>query len=189
MRSLFVAAGLALCSGSVLAADFGVGITARSDDGILYVPINVSKTFRIEPSIRYVSSDLELSEDGDLVSQDTDSVELGIGVFGLKQVTDAAHIYYGARLAYVDTESTTLQPTFGNQVRTESSQDGYRVGPTFGFEYLFGGHFSVGGEVSYTFLDLEGESTTTLGDFVLLQSGVEQKTQGTQTRLIFRYMF
>ncbi|HEY0940484.1 MAG TPA: hypothetical protein VGE08_10345 [Steroidobacter sp.] len=188
MRSLFVAAGLALCSGSVLAADFGVGITARSDDGILYVPINVSKTFRIEPSIRYISSDIELSEDGDLVSQDSDTVELGIGVFGLKQVTDAAHIYYGARLAYIDTESTTVQTLFGSEIRTESSQDGYRIGPTVGFEYLFGGHFSVGGEVSYTFQDVEGKSTTS-ADFFSSVNEVEQKAHGTQTRLIFRYMF
>src|SRR5690606_28485378 len=129
MRSLYVAVGLALCSGSVLAADFGVGVTARSDDGILYAPINVSKSFRIEPSIRYFSSDLDLSEDGDIVTQDSDTVEFGIGVFGLKQVTDAAHIYYGARLAYVDTESMTVQPAFGGEIRTESSQDGYRVGP------------------------------------------------------------
>lgn len=188
MRSLYVAVGLALCSGSALAADFGVGITARSDDGILYVPIDVSKTFRIEPSIRYGSSELKLSENGDLITQDSDTWELGVGVFGLKRVTDAAHIYYGARLSYVDTESTTVQPSFGGQLRSESTQDGYRIGPTLGFEYLFGGHFSVGGEASYTFLDLEGESVTT-GTFTSLVTEVEQKSQGTQTRLIFRYMF
>ena len=53
MRKLYVAIGLALCSSSALAADFGIGVSARSDDGFLYVPIDVSKTFRIELSAAF----------------------------------------------------------------------------------------------------------------------------------------
>ena len=190
MRSLYVAVGLALCSGSALAADFGVGISARSDDGWLYAPINVSKAFRIEPSIRYGSSDLSFSDDSGADEQDTETWELGVGIFGLKQVTEAAHIYYGARLAYVDTESTIVQTsTFGTVIRSETTQDGTRIGPTLGFEYIFGQHFSVGGEASYTFLDLDGESTARVGNFAASTMDIEQKSQGTQTRLIFRYMF
>lgn len=190
MRSLYVAVGLALCSSTALAADFGIGISARSDDGWLYAPINISKTFRLEPTIRYGTSELSFSDDDALNSQDSEAWELGIGIFGLKKITDAAHIYYGARLAYVDAESSSTQTTsFGTVIRGESEQDGYRVGPTLGFEYLFGQHFSVGGEASYTFLDLDGESTTLIGDFSTSVSEFEQKSQGTQTRLIFRYMF
>lgn len=189
MRSLYVAVGLALCSSSVLAADFGIGISARSDDGFLYAPIDVSKTFRLEPFLRYGTSELSYSEDGIEDTQDTETMELGVGVFAKKQVTDAAHIYFGARLAYVDTESTVIQPGIFDDIRSESTQDGYRIGPTLGFEYIFGGHFSVGGEASYTFLDLEGESTAWIDDFELSSVETKQQSQGTQTRLIFRYMF
>jgi hypothetical protein len=189
MRNLYVAMALALAASSVSAADFGIGISARSDDGWLYVPIDVSKSLRIEPSVRYGSSEVSYST-GSIDSQDTETWELGVGIFGLKKVTDAAHIYYGARLAYVDTESTSSQTSsIGTPIRGQSSQDGYRIGPTLGFEYIFGGHFSVGGEASYTFLDLDGESTTRIGNFSSSTSSVQQKTQATQTRLIFRYMF
>lgn len=191
MRKLYVAAALAVCSGSALAADFGAGISARSDDGFVYVPINITKSFRIEPSVRYLSSEQTFTQSGSVDTSETDQWELGVGVFGLKQVTDAAHIYYGARLAYVDVQSTTVdQGSFGTTVYSESDQDGYRIGPTVGFEYLFGGRFSVGGEASYTFLDVEGESTARIGNSLspsVLKT--EQKTNGTQTRLIFRYMF
>jgi hypothetical protein len=191
MRKLYVAAALAVCSGSAMAADFGVGISARSDDGFLYVPIDITQSFRIEPSVRYLSSEQTFIQPSGEDTSETDQWELGVGVFGLKRVTDAAHIYYGARLAYVDVESTTVdEGSFGLTLYSESDQDGYRIGPTVGFEYLFGGHFSVGGEASYSFVDLEGESTARLGNN-LSQSTlkIEQKSNGTQTRLIFRYMF
>ena len=191
MRSLYVAVGLALCSANVLAADFGIGVSARSDDGFLYVPIDVSKSFRIEPSVRYGTTELSFTEDGDVDSQETETWEVGVGLFGLKQVTEAAHIYFGARVAYVDTESTSTQPLppFGDVIRSESKQDGYRIGPTLGFEYIFGGHFSVGGEASYTYLKVEGESSARIDDFELSTLETEQESNGTQTRLIFRYMF
>jgi hypothetical protein len=184
-----MAVGLALCSTSVLAADFGVGISARSDDGWVYVPIDVSKTFRVEPSVRYVSSDLSFSQDGAKGEQDSESWEIGIGAFGLKHISEAAHIYYGVRFAYVDIKATSTDTSFGLPVRSETNQDGYRIGPTVGFEYLFGQHFSVGGEAAYTFLDVEGKSKSRLGAISESVATVEQKTHGTQTRLIFRYMF
>ncbi len=191
MRKLYVAVGLALCSGSVLAADFGVGISARSDDGFLYVPVNITKSFRIEPSVRYVSSEQTFTQSFGEDRSDTKQWEIGVGVFGLKQVTDAAHIYFGARAAYVDVQSTSVDMgSFGLPVHSKTDQDGYRIGPTLGFEYLFGGHFSVGGEASYTFLDIEGESTAWVGNGLSRSTlETEQKTNGTQTRLIFRYMF
>jgi hypothetical protein len=191
MRKLYVAVGLVLCSGSVLAADFGVGISARSDDGFLYAPIDITKSFRIEPSVRYVSNEQTFTQSFGADSQETKQWEIGVGVFGLKRVTEAAHIYYGARLAYVDIQSTTVdESSFGVPIYGKTDQDGYRIGPAVGFEYLFGGHFSVGGEASYTFLDVDGESTSRFGSGLGESTlKIEQKTNGTQTRLIFRYMF
>lgn len=191
MRSLYVAVALALASGNALAADFGVGISVRSDDGWLYVPIDVSKSFRIEPSIRYVNSELKIDQGSFQSKDEVETWELGVGAFGLRRVTEAAHIYYGARFAYVDTQnSTDGTGSFGQRVRSESQQDGYRIAPTLGFEYLFGGHFSVGGEASYSFLELEGETRSRVsGGLPSPGATIDQSSQGTQTRLIFRYMF
>jgi hypothetical protein len=191
MRNLYVAVGLALCSSSVLAADFGLGISARSDDGIVYAPIDISKSFRIEPSVRYASTERSMQDSDISESLEAETLEVGVGVFGRKQVTDAAHIYFGARLAYVDLESTSNSVMSFSRQRTETKEDGYRIGPTVGFEYLFGQHFSVGGEASYTYLDVEGKTTS---EYTIITTrrdtlNSEQKTHGTQTRLIFRYMF
>lgn len=190
MRSLCVAVGLALASSSALAADFGIGVSARSDDGMLYLPVNISKAFRIEPSVRYSSNESSIRQYGYEDSQETDILELGLGIFGLKKITDAAHLYYGGRVSYVDSEATNLTPgPYGEFINGKTKQDGYRIGPTLGFEYLFAGHFSVGGEASYTFLDLDGEATTYYNTSYSSKVQMEQKTHGTQTRLVFRYMF
>src|SRR5690606_22645669 len=138
MRGWCMAGVLALCSSGVLAADFGIGVSARSDDGWLYVPIDVAKSFRIEPSIRYGTSEIEFSEGDAAEGQETETWEAGIGLFGLRHLTEAAHVYYGVRLAYVDIESTVIQSGILSQpIRSESTQDGYRISPTLGFEYVF----------------------------------------------------
>ncbi len=190
MRNFCVALGLALAASQASAADFGIGVSVRSDDGWLYLPVDLSKSFRIEPTVRYSSTESTINESSSDARQDSDILELGVGVFGLKRVTDAAHIYYGGRLSYVDMKSNSTDVTsFGTVVRSETTQDGYRIGPTLGFEYLFGGRFSVGGEASYTFLELEGEAKSRFGNVSTSTVNFDQSSQGTQTRLIFRYMF
>lgn len=193
MRNLYVAIGLALCSTSALAADFGLGVSARSNDGLLYVPIDISKSFRIEPSIRYASTDASSTDQDDPefnASQETETLEVGIGVFGVRRITEVAHVYFGGRFAYVDAEITTTSNGSFYDSHNETDQDGYRIGPAVGFEYLFAQHFSVGGEVNYTFLDIDGESKdNSFGTSSPTVETTENKSQGTQTRLIFRYMF
>jgi hypothetical protein len=196
MRKFYVAVALALCSTSVLAADFGLGVSAKTDDGIVYLPIDISKSFRIEPSVRYASSEYTSDDnDGYVQTSESKDLEAGIGVFGLKQVTDAARIYFGARAAYVDSKNTLIDvytSSRGVSSRTAyvTDQDGYRIGPTVGFEYLFGQHFSVGGEAGYTFYKLEGDSRYQGSSPGLnINEEREHKTDGSETRLVFRYMF
>lgn len=194
MRTLYTAACLALCSTSALAADFGIGVSAKSDDAWIYVPIEINKTYRIEPSVRYVSSEQTQFYDGiswdSRTKRTSDSMEIGVGVFRLAKIAESAQIYYGLRAAYVDVESTvtivsdyTLTLT---RTRDKTSLDGYRIGPAFGFEYLFGQHFSIGGEANYTFLDVEGETKSSISP---ARTKIDQKSNGTETQLILRYRF
>lgn len=173
MRNLVVAAGLALFASGAMAADFGIGVSARSDDGIIYVPIDFSESFRLEPSFRYYKNEITQENifGGTSVSE-SKLLELGIGIFGKSKVTEAAQIYYGGRLTRFDASNS-----FGDD------SDGFGVAPTFGAEYVFGERFSVGGEVAYYFEDSDSEDNSSF------TSDVENETQGTQTRLIFRFMF
>lgn len=192
MRNLYVAVGLALCSTSVLAADFGIGISAKSDDGILYVPIDISKSLRIEPSVRYAKSESYYDYFDQVGGDESKALEIGVGVFGVKQLTDAVHIYFGGRLAYVDFDTSSFYARAHGASSNHTAQDGYSVGPTVGFEFLFGEHFSLGGEASYNFVDLEGESTTWRSnpfDSDVDREDIESKSHGTDTRLVLRYMF
>ena len=176
MRSVLAVAGLALCSSSVLAADFGIGIAARSsDDGSLYFPIDIGESFRIEPGVRYVEREVLQGRD----STYDETKEIGLGAFGRKKVSEAARVYYGVRAWYAETETSYRQ-----SFRVVESMDGYELAPTLGFEYLFGKHFSVGGEVAYSFLQLEGEFRQ-----VQIRRDMERDYQGTQTRVVARYMF
>lgn len=197
MRTLCTAACLALCSTGALAADYGIGVSAKSNDGWIYLPIDVSQSFRIEPSVRYSSNDISQvrSSDGDTFEQDSDNIEIGVGLFRRAKVAESARFYYGLRASYVKVESatvytTTFFPGFTEVVRDETSQDGYRIGPAIGFEYLFGEHFSIGGEANYTFVDVEGDVTSTRSDSATVNRGnIEQKSSGTDTQLIIRYRF
>ncbi|MFC4309042.1 hypothetical protein ACFPN2_08120 [Steroidobacter flavus] len=175
MRSLLAVAGLALCSSGAFAADFGIGIAARStDDRSVYLPIDIGESFRIEPHLRYAKNEARNDVDFDK------TLDVGVGVLGLRKVGEAARVYFGARLSYIESEYRS-QPSgfiFSQDV------DGFAVAPTFGFEYLFGQHLSLGGELEYRFVDLEGN---------FRQQGLtrdtERKSQGTQTRVVLRYKF
>lgn len=197
MRTLCTAVCLALCSTGALAADYGVGVSARSNDAWIYLPIDINKAFRIEPMVRYASDDVsqDTNTSDYAFKQEIDNIEVGVGLFRLAKVAESARIYYGIRASYVSLESTTinttaLYPGYGVTLRTESSQDGYRIGPTLGFEYLLGEHFSIGGEANYSFTDVEGDATTTAtGSTVTTRDDIERKNNGTSTQLIVRYRF
>jgi hypothetical protein len=72
----------------------------------------------------------------------------------------------------------------GFTFRESDTHNGYRIAPTFGFEYLFNRHFTLGGEVAWSYERLEGDdrSGSTHSDFTGERSGIE-------SFLILRYFF
>jgi hypothetical protein len=170
----------ALVTGPAAAAEYGVGISAKSDNGLLYFPIDVSPQFRVEPYLRHVSSDSKQRIDtgGEVTTfnSESDQVEGGVGVFGLAVPKASVRLYYGARASYFDGDSHSTQ--------TKQSFYGYRITPTIGFEYLFNSHFTLGGEVGYFFQNANV-------DTVLFSSHQESDndTSGTDSFLILRYFF
>ena len=171
-------ASIALSLGalSTSAADVGIGVSIQSDDSLIYLPIDINKQIRLEPSIRYVKDEQEF---GNGSGFEQESIELGIGVFGLASIGESIRAYYGGRLAYVNNEFEQSNVFIGGGIfLTEGDSDGYRISPTLGFEYLINERLSIGAEAEYFFQDLEGDD-----------NGTDRETSGTDTRLIVRFKF
>ena len=196
MKRALTIALLAGCSSHVLAADFGVGVSVQSNDAWIYAPIDVTPAFRIEPSIRFFDSESESQTQSSSfgspittsVKSASDQRELAVGLFGKASLGESVRLYYGARAAYIDNETTlriaTRFGTLEDVVEEESSLDGYRISPTLGFEYLINEHFSLGGEAEWFYQDLDSDISQTD-----VAGTAKLKSNGTATRLIVRFTF
>jgi hypothetical protein len=196
MKRALPLAFLAACSSHALAADFGVGVSVQSDDAWIYAPIDVTPGFRIEPSLRFVSSESESQTQSSSFGSPTTTVkskgdqrELAVGLFGKAPIGESVRLYYGARVAYIDVETklriVTRFASFDDLVEEESSMDGYRISPTLGFEYLINEHFSLGGEAEWFYQDLDSDISRT----DVAAGTATLKSNGTATRLIVRFVF
>lgn len=162
---------LACCAFVVPAwsADVGVGVSAKSNDTTIYVPIDFGTSWRLEPFVNYSKQTATTSQ----YSLETESLLIGAGLFGLQSMGESLRLYYGGRLAYLD---MSIDQGATPQGVIESSGNGYLVAPTLGFEYLFNEHVSLGGEAEYFFQDVD-------------RAGGDQERSGTNTRLILRFRF
>jgi hypothetical protein len=176
---LAVLAATLVC-GPAVAAEYGVGVSAKSDNGLLYFPIDLSATLRVEPFVRNQSSDLTQKIDfgGEVTTfkSKADQVEGGFGLFGLAVPKESVRLYYGGRASYFDGDSHSTQ--------TSQSFYGYRITPTVGFEYLFNGHFTLGGEIGYYF-----ESRNVDSRIQASHQEIKLDSSGTESFLILRYFF
>lgn len=211
MRNVVAVSVMVLCAPGAFAADVGLGIGAQSNQASIFLPIDWASGYRVEPGIRFsktVSTTEEpftASRSGSSFRQESQSFEIGMGAFRLFGLTESGKISVGLRLSWVDSksdiksESTSTTGPF-SAYRSETSSDGYRIAPTIGLEYLLGDHFSIGGEVSYFFLDLDGSGSTQqtaifsggpIGIPVDLSSNtsIQQRSNGTDSQLILRYKF
>jgi hypothetical protein len=158
--------------------DAGIGVSIQSDDSTIYVPIDFNKKFRLEPSLRYLKDEQDIGG-GFQVQQE--SLELGIGLFGLGGIGEQLRFYYGGRLAYIRSELDTIDVFGFDSFRQRSDVDGFRISPTLGFEYLINDRFSIGAEAEYFFQDLDTDAGFG-GDH-------DRHSSGTDTRLIARFKF
>lgn len=189
MRAVAIGLAALLWAGPAIAAEVGVGISAKSDDGLIYVPIDVSPKLRIEPHVRYSTDDSNSVETDpptvNIVGQETESLEVGAGIFGVSRSGESLRVYYGGRVGYVYVRTVlNLDLIGGGTLRDTDTTDGFKIAPTFGFEYVFNSHFTLGGEVTYFFQRLEDGRTTERAhtEFV-------GERNGTESFLILRYFF
>ena len=176
MKNAILLAGLAtlMCVQALAAEiDAGVGISIESDDSTIYIPIDIGDSIRIEPGVRYSETEIGSQLKADVL-------DLSVGVFKLLPIRESIRLYFGGRLAYVQAE---VEQDYSDDVFDgKSEEDGYRISPTLGFEYQVTERFSVGGEAEWFYLDMDRDDGLDV-------SGVEQKEQGTETRVLFRFKF
>ncbi len=139
-KSIFVTVLAILSATSAYAADFGVGVEVGEGRNAIYVPINVSEGFRIEP---YFSN--YKSEQGD--DYNSRQSELGLGLFRVSKLSDKTNLLLGARAAYAENNFY------------DEDMDGYSVAPVLGFEYFPVNNISLGADVSYVYTKLEDDNS------------------------------
>lgn len=173
----------------VSAVDVGIGVSATSDDGQIHLPIIISESFKIEPSIGYRQYDSSNSSSGSLESE---VLNLGLGFYGMRSVAKDLNLVYGAKVTYLDGEVTNKSTfDFAGQTETlvnKQSSSGYSFAPTLGFEYFIVEQFSVGAEIALVYSDLDLDESSDRFDDEVSDSGSAEGWE-TETSLVARFYF
>ena len=167
------------------ALEVGVGIDMMNFDYLssgvkIYVPLDITPKFRIEPSFLYWNDESTTTDSSGTVSTFDYRAEFGLGFFGIQDLAQQTKLYYGARLGFVSEKYEYI-----STVTSTRDRDGYKFSPAFGFEHFFSEKISLGGEVSWYYLDLDIESFTSSSG---AGTGSDQST-GTDSEVILRYYF
>ncbi len=131
--ALLTTAGIASAEGTKV----GLGVSVKSDDTKIYLPIDVSESIRIEPAIQYT----HINPDS---GSNLDVIEFSVGVFGLAPVSNNVGLYYGARIGYLDIDASF-------------EADGYSLAPTIGLEYWVNERFSISAEAEWSYSSIDGD--------------------------------
>ena len=133
----------------------------------LIFTINVENVLRIEPELgfNYVKNKEDETEDLGLF--------FGLGVFGMNQ-KGRTNIYGGLRFEYGNIKYQYSNWIGGGTVTDKT--DRISVGPVCGAEYMFGTHFSIGGEFGVYYIGYktkDGLTKLTAKEFyITLSSGL-----------------
>jgi hypothetical protein len=119
-----------------------IGAKRRARGPTIFVPINMSSRFRIEPEIGIGWASATNTSGR---TDSTSVVHSGSGAFGLAS-KDRFTAYYGARIAYIRFGQSSTFST-GTNSFTYPSANGFFVAPAIGGEYFLSDRLSLGGEV------------------------------------------
>lgn len=148
------------------AAEFGLGVALSGNGSGIFVPINVSEQWRVEPSLEY--SKFNFSETD--FDSSNEIYRLGVGVFRLWQSSEQVRTLVGVRVSYQSFSQTR-----------QFEVDGHGIAPTVGFEYAVTPSLVVGAEAALEYVDLDGEDP--------LGRPVRQDSTETRTAVTLKYFF
>jgi hypothetical protein len=143
----------------------------------IFVPIELSKEFRIEPEFGILTTSDEHPGGTAQVKSSSSLIRLGIGVLRVFPVDDSYNLYVGPRLGLLLTSSTSQSGSFPE---TGQSETDFYVGLVTGGEHMFSSHFSMGGEVQLNYVSF-GTPTYTPSS----PTGTQSRSMFTNNALMF----
>lgn len=155
---------------------FGVGV----NDGIkIYFPINKGDLI-IEPTLATYGRDNKTADS----RYEYKTIEVGVGVFKNKKVTEDTYMYYGGRLGYIDGENKGFYQYTSSSSSHSNEEDGYFIAPTLGVQYFLTDSISVGLDAAFMYSKVKGVNTSngTITD-------TETVIYNSEAGVILRYMF
>jgi opacity protein-like surface antigen len=137
----------------------------------IYVPINVTPNFRLEPQLGILTVTQDTGGAG-VTSTETSVVSIGLGAFYLVAVAEQLDVYVGGRVVRT-TFSQTLKTSGAPDDKTEGND--LRVIPALGGEYSLHPRFSIGAEIQ---LQLVSFGSRTLSSGGSIPGGTGTQTSG-----------
>ena len=171
---------LAAISSQSNAEESSYGLGVGLNDGIkIYFPINKGYLI-IEPTLATYGSDNKETDS----SYDYKGIEVGVGVFKNKKVTEETYLYYGGRFGYINREDRSDYKFSGSSSSRSNDEDGYFVAPTLGVQYYLADSISIGLDAAFMYSKVKGVDTSngTITD-------TETAIYNSEAEVILRYMF
>lgn len=189
-----------LCIPLYTFGNIGIGLsTFNYDSGNYYennyssseilIPIQISNSFRLEPSLRYSAYKTtdEITVEEYEYEYKSEVIDIALGIFYTSQIKKKFTFYIGPRIGYISyNASRTYTYAYDNDIYSdEYPSSGYTFSPSLGLEYEFFDNFRIGGELSVRYEKIFGdlnesyngeeedtgdnndESTTTVAKFIL----------------------
>ena len=179
-------------------AKVGVGLAFLADNPIgqltgtstVYIPIATGRSFRLEPTLGWHHSSLQLESSDPTnpangVSASTSALLLGTGLFRITRVGSGTLLYYGPRIGIAWGRVTETDQS-GNSLK--QSETDWFAAATLGGEHRIS-HLSVGGEVDLAYLHLGTPSFEQTGSPAFLATGAGGSNTGTGAAAFVRWYF
>lgn len=147
---------------TTLATNFPAGVPDS-----IYVPINLTPTFRIEPQLGVATLNQSLGNDPSI---ETSVISVGLGAFWMQPASSQLDIYFGARVVRT---SYTQKLKFSPPRPTETTDGAdLRIIPAIGGEFALHPRFSLGAEAQLAFVSF-GDRNVSTGGTIPGGSGVQ----------------
>ncbi|MFC2129998.1 outer membrane beta-barrel protein [Bacteroidota bacterium] len=120
----------------------------------IYLPIQIGKTFRIEPEVGFYSQTSDITDNDNKGRVRTNSfTRFGIGGFYTLQPAKNFQMYFGPRIGVLMTYSERDYANSEYNTDSETSQTIITIGGSFGGEYFLSDYFSLGLEVQLNYFN------------------------------------
>lgn len=174
-RDLFIFAAAAALSGSATCDEVGLGVSFFQDSGILFAPIAITPSFRVEPYLGFYKNSATSTQP---YARSNSSYVFGTGAFATKRVAENIQLYGGSRVAYLRRKQTYSDFPQDTSIRTS----GYLVAPTVGFEYFLQRNISIGAEAGVSYTRTSGHDS-----YPANEADTKESTTSTTTAMTIRY--